>query len=40
MGRPRTSIGTFGDFTYIAAANGKIKAHVRFRDAVGDGIAA
>lgn len=32
MGRPRTSIGTFGDFTYIAAANGKIKARVRFRD--------
>jgi integrase len=31
-GRPRTTIGTFGDFTYIAAANGKVKARVRFRD--------
>jgi site-specific recombinase XerD len=31
-GRPRTTIGTFGDFTYIAAVNGKVKARVRFRD--------
>src|SRR5680860_1900347 len=31
-GRPRTAIGTFGDFTYVAAANGKVKARVRFRD--------
>lgn len=32
MGRPRTAIGTFGEFTYITAPNGKIKARVRFRD--------
>ena len=31
-GRPRTAIGTFGDFTYVAASNGKVKARVRFRD--------
>ena len=31
-GRPRTVIGTFGDFTYVTAANGKVKARVRFRD--------
>jgi integrase len=32
MGRPRTSIGTFGEFTYISAPNGRTKARVRFRD--------
>jgi integrase len=32
MGRPRTVIGTFGDFTFINAPNGKVKARVRFRD--------
>lgn len=32
MGRPRTAIGTFGEFTYITAPNGRIKARVRFRD--------
>ena len=32
MGRPRTTIGTFGDFTYINAPSGKVKARVRFRD--------
>lgn len=32
MGRPRTEIGTFGDFSYLAAPNGKVKARVRFRD--------
>lgn len=32
MARPRTAIGTFGDFTYLTAANGKVKARVRFRD--------
>lgn len=32
MGRPRTAIGTFGDFTFINAPNGKVKARVRFRD--------
>ncbi|WP_211223206.1 tyrosine-type recombinase/integrase [Propionicicella superfundia] len=32
MARPRTDVGTFGQFTYIAAHNGKIKARVRFRD--------
>jgi integrase len=32
MGRPRTAIGTFGEFTFITAPNGKIKARVRFRD--------
>lgn len=32
MGRPRTAIGTFGDFSYSTASNGKIKARVRFRD--------
>ena len=32
MARPRTANGTFGDFTYLTAANGKIKARVRFRD--------
>ncbi|WP_148613943.1 tyrosine-type recombinase/integrase [Nocardioides rubriscoriae] len=32
MGRPRTAIGTFGEFTYITAPNGKTKARVRFRD--------
>lgn len=32
MGRPRTAIGTFGEFTYVPARNGRIKARVRFRD--------
>jgi excisionase family DNA binding protein len=32
MGRPRTAIGTFGEFTYVTASNGRIKARVRFRD--------
>ena len=32
MGRPRTAIGTFGEFTYIVAPSGKFKARVRFRD--------
>lgn len=32
MGRPRTAIGTFGEFTFITAPNGKVKARVRFRD--------
>jgi integrase len=32
MGRPRTAIGPFGEFNYITAPNGKIKARVRFRD--------
>lgn len=32
MGRPRTAIGTFGEFTYVTAPNGRIKARVRFRD--------
>jgi hypothetical protein len=32
MGRPRTAIGTFGEFTYITAPNGKPMARVRFRD--------
>ena len=32
MGRPRTAIGTFGEFTYVPASNGRIKARVRFRD--------
>ncbi len=32
MGRPRTAIGTFGEFTYVPAPNGRIKARVRFRD--------
>ncbi len=32
MGRPRTAIGTFGEFTSITAPNGKVKARVRFRD--------
>jgi hypothetical protein len=36
-GRPRTTIGTFGDFTYIAAANGKAKVRGRFRDDDGRG---
>lgn len=31
-GRPRTAIGTFGDFTYVSAPNGKGKARGRFRD--------
>ena len=31
-GRPRTVIGTFGDFTFVTAANGNVKARVRFRD--------
>ena len=31
-GRPRTTIGTFGEFAYVAAPNGKVKARVRFRD--------
>lgn len=32
MARPRTAIGTFGDFSYLSAPNGKVKARVRFRD--------
>lgn len=32
MGRPRTPIGTFGDFTYLHRANGKVIARVRYRD--------
>lgn len=32
MGRARTAVGTFGEFTYITAPNGKIMARVRFRD--------
>jgi hypothetical protein len=32
MARPRTAIGTFGEFSYITAPGGKIKARVRFRD--------
>ncbi|QBR91880.1 tyrosine-type recombinase/integrase [Nocardioides euryhalodurans] len=32
MGRPRTAVGTFGEFTYLPAGNGKVKARVRFRD--------
>jgi hypothetical protein len=32
MGRPRTAIGTFGEFTYVPAPNGRVKARVRFRD--------
>jgi hypothetical protein len=32
MGRRRTPLGTFGEFTYITSPNGKIKARVRFRD--------
>jgi hypothetical protein len=32
MGRPRTAIGTFGEFTYLTAPNGRVKARVRFRD--------
>jgi integrase len=32
VGRPRTAIGTFGEFTYITAPHGKVKARVRFRD--------
>ena len=32
MGRPRTAIGTFGEFTYITARSGWIKLRVRFRD--------
>ncbi|MDF1602201.1 site-specific integrase [Nocardioides sp. YIM 152315] len=32
MGRPRTDIGTFGDFSYLPTPNGKVKARVRFRD--------
>lgn len=32
MARPRTDVGTFGQFTYITAHNGKVKARVRFRD--------
>ena len=31
MARPRTAIGTFGDFTYLTT-NSRIKARVRFRD--------
>ena len=31
-GRPRTAIGTFGDFTYVSAPDGKVRARVRFRD--------
>ena len=31
-GRPRTAIGTFGEFTYVAAPHQKVKARVRFRD--------
>lgn len=32
MARPRTDVGTYGQFTYITAHNGKVKARVRFRD--------
>lgn len=32
MARPRTAIGTFGDFSFLSAPNGKVKARVRFRD--------
>lgn len=32
MARPRTPIGTFGDFTFIPTSGGKVKARVRFRD--------
>ena len=32
MGRPRTAFGTFGEFTFITAPNGKVKARGRFRD--------
>ncbi|MFV0407861.1 MAG: hypothetical protein ACK5LN_13755, partial [Propioniciclava sp.] len=32
MARPRTDVGTFGQFTYITAHNGTVKARVRFRD--------
>src|SRR6478609_3421004 len=32
MGRPRTDIGTFGEFSYLRTPNGKVKARVRFRD--------
>ena len=31
-GRPRTDIGTFGDFTFVDAPGGKVKARARFRD--------
>ncbi len=32
MGRPRTPIGTFGEFTYVKTANGQVQARTRFRD--------
>lgn len=32
MGRPRTPIGTFGEFTYVRTANGQIRARTRYRD--------
>ncbi len=32
MARPRTDVGTVGQFTYIIGQNGKVKARVRFRD--------
>ena len=31
-GRPRTTIGTFGQFTFVTATNGNVKARARFRD--------
>ena len=32
MPRPRTAIGTFGDFTFLPSGAGKVIARVRFRD--------
>ena len=32
MARPRTPIGTFGDFLFDTMSNGTIRARVRFRD--------
>ncbi|MCL2780650.1 MAG: site-specific integrase [Actinomycetia bacterium] len=32
MARPRTVIGTFGDFSYVDTTGGRVKARVRFRD--------
>jgi integrase len=32
MGRPRTDVGTFGQFTYVRTSSGRVKARVRFRD--------
>lgn len=36
MARPRTDVGTVGQFTYIIGQNGKVKARVRFRDDEGN----